>query len=178
MQKMRYKDSAEAPIIAFDFDGTVNINGEDCYPKCGELRPFADDVINFLTAIGCKVVMWTSRDVAYNQDNYVVYDHFTEMINFLKDNNVNYSAINKSIQFAPYYYNGRKIYAHLYVDDRAFGWRDTDDVMIKVLQKVGDILGVPNEFREEVCQAIYSGTKFLHQDIIDKYRKYVEEWKD
>lgn len=121
------------PIIAIDFDDTININGADKYPVCGEVRPYAKEVINFMHKLGIKVVIWTSRDVAYNQDEKKMYDHMSPMIDWLDKNRIHYDAINKSIQFAPYHYNGRKVYAHMYVDDRAFGWRDLDDVFLDVL---------------------------------------------
>ena len=122
MAKKNYVDSAKYPIIAFDFDDTININGADKFPECGEVRKFAREVINFLHDVGCKIVIWTSRDVAYNQEEKKMYDHLTPMLKFLDNNDIKYDAINKSVQFAPYHYNGRKVYAHLYVDDRAFGW--------------------------------------------------------
>lgn len=133
-----FKDSAPLPIIAIDFDGTINVNGEDTYPVCGELRPYAKSVINFMHDLGIKIVIWTSRDVAYNQEEKKMYDHMSPMIDWLDKNEVHYDAINKSIQFAPYAYNGRKVYAHMYVDDRAFGWYGSDDgndcIMLDLLE--------------------------------------------
>ena len=77
------------------------------------IRPWAKTVINFMHALGIKIVIWTSRDVAYNQDEKQMYDHLTPMLKFLEDQDVKYDAINKSVQFSPYAYNGRKIYAHM-----------------------------------------------------------------
>lgn len=134
---MKYSDSAPMPIIAIDFDDTINIGGE--YPKCGRIRSWAKAVINFMHALGIRTVIWTSRDVAYNQDEKQMYDHLTPMLEFLDDNDVHYDAINKSVQFSPYHYNGRKIYAHMYVDDRSFGWYGqsdgNDEIMLDVLEE-------------------------------------------
>lgn len=142
---MKFTDSAEMPIIAIDFDGTINIGGESNYPMCGRVRPYAKKVMNFMHKLGIKIVIWTSRDVAYNQEERRMYDHLTPMLNFLKDNDVHYDAINKSIQFAPYAYNGRKVYAHMYVDDRAFGWEGSDDGNDDIFLKVLD------SFLRKVC---------------------------
>ena len=124
---MKFNDSAPMPIIAIDFDDTININGSNTYPQCGRPRSWAKEVINFMHKLGIKIVIWTSRDVAYNQDEKRMYDHVSPMIEFLDANEIHYDAINKSIQFAPYAYNGRKVYAHMYVDDRGYGWDGTDD---------------------------------------------------
>lgn len=136
---IKYKDSAPMPIIAVDFDDTININGSSSYPTCGKVRSWVVPVFNFMNKLGIKIVIWTSRDVAYNQDDGQIYDHMTPMIEFLKDNKIHYDAINKSVQFAPYVYNGRKVYAHMYVDDRAFGWYGTEDgddnIMLDVLEE-------------------------------------------
>lgn len=143
---MRFKDSAELPIIAIDFDDTINVNGSDTYPTCGTVRLYAKEVINFMHKLGIKIVIWTSRDVAYNQDEKKMYDHMSPMIDWLNENDIHYDAVNKSIQFAPYAYNGRKVYAHMYVDDRSFGWTGADNgndcIFILVLE----------EFLRKVCR--------------------------
>lgn len=142
---MKYNDKAEMPIIAIDFDDTINIQGSNTYPQCGEVRPWAKEVIDFLHKLGVKIVIWTSRDVAYNQDEKKMYDHMSPMIDWLDKNEIHYDAINKSIQFAPYAYNGRKVYAHLYVDDRAYGWDGEEDGNDEVF------LSVLRYFLRKVC---------------------------
>lgn len=116
---MKFNDNAEMPIIAIDFDDTICMT-RDTYPECGNARLYAKDVINFMHKLGIKIIIWTSRDVAFNQDEKKLYDHVSPMIKWLDENNIHYDAINKSVQFAPYPYNGRKIYAHMYVDDRNY----------------------------------------------------------
>lgn len=145
-----YKDNAIYPIIAIDFDDTINVDGSDTYPRCGRCRIFARGVINFLHKLGVKVIIWTSRDVAYNQEEKILYDHLTPMIKFLDDNGIQYDTINESIQFAPYHYNGRKIYAHMYVDDRSYGWDDDDhDIFLSVLRQfLSKVCGMSSEFIE------------------------------
>lgn len=142
---MKFNDKAPMPIIAIDFDDTINVMGSSKYPQCGEPRLWAKEVINFMHKLGIKIVIWTSRDVAYNQDEKKMYDHMTPMIEWLDKHEIHYDAINKSIQFAPYHYNGRKVYAHMYVDDRAFGWHGADTGMDEIF------LSVLESFLRRVC---------------------------
>lgn len=152
---MIFKDSAQMPIIAIDFDGTINCCAEEIYPVCGKPRMHAKQVINFMHKLGIKIVIWTSRDVAYNQHEKMTYDHISPMIEWLDANGIHYDAINKSIQFAPYAYNGRKVYAHMYVDDRGFGWRGSsnehDPIFLLVLE----------EFLYKVCRFSKISAEFV-----------------
>jgi hypothetical protein len=170
----KYVDSAIAPIIAFDFDDTINVNGRGKFPACGEVRKFAKETINFLHSIGCKIVIWTSRDVAYNQEEKKMYDHLTPMLDFLDREGIEYDAINKSVQFAPYHYNGRKVYAHLYVDDRAFGWHESESIMIDVLMHIlTEIIGIEMEYAICIRNDITNG-RYVH---LKQYAKdKVEMW--
>lgn len=165
---MRFKDSAELPIIAIDFDDTINVNGSDTYPTCGTVRLYAKEVINFMHKLGIKIVIWTSRDVAYNQDEKKMYDHMSPMIDWLNENDIHYDAVNKSIQFAPYAYNGRKVYAHMYVDDRSFGWTGADNgndcIFILVLE----------EFLRKVCRFSRESTNIT--SICCQQGDEPEEW--
>lgn len=172
--RKRFTDSAKMPIIAIDFDGTININGEKKYPECGDVRPWARRVINYMHDMGIKIVIWTSRDVAYNQEEKMMYDHLTPMIGFLDKNDIHYDAINKSVQFAPYHYNGRKVYAHMYVDDRAFGWDERDDIMLMVMQ----------EFLMDVCGFSHKDAKLAVLECRETsnrpdewMKEMVKEWK-
>lgn len=165
---MKFNDKAKMPIIAIDFDDTINVLGGKTYPECGEVRQWAKEVINFMHKLGIKIVIWTSRDVAYNQDEKKMYDHMSPMIEWLDANEIHYDAINKSIQFAPYAYNGRKVYAHMYVDDRAFGWQGSSDGNDEIF------LLMLEEFLEKVC-----GFSRYHAGITASYcRRGIEpeEW--
>lgn len=153
-----YADNAQYPIIAIDFDGTINIDNDGRYPECGTVRPWAGTVISFMHKLGIKVVIWTSRDVAYNQEEKKMYDHLTPMLNFLDSHGIEYDAINKSIQFAPYHYNSRKIYAHMYVDDRGYGWAETDDIFLYVLRK----------FLIRICGFTYPSAQL----VVDRCKKF------
>ena len=175
VKNRKFIDNAVAPIIAFDFDDTINVNGRDKYPLCGEVRKYAKEVINFLHWIGCKVVIWTSRDIGYNHKDNVVHDHITPMVKFLNDNGIEYDAINESTQFAPYHYNCKKAYAHLYVDDRGFGWYECDEIMLNVLKHVlTNIIGVRESLAIMVCDDIKNGRfvslKWYVRDCVSAWR--------
>jgi len=167
----KYKDQSIAPIVAFDFDGTISQG--DHYPDCGPIRPYAKEVINFLTDSGVKVVINTSRDVAIDQDVLKVHDDVTPMIEYLDSNGIRYSAVNKSFQFAPFLYNSRKVYAHMYIDDRGYGWIESYGAMIYVLHNIlTELLDVPLETANLICSKISRGGSIANEAVaMSKYIK-------
>lgn len=163
-----FSDNSVAPIIAIDFDGTIGIG--DSYPNPKHIRKYAKDVINFMIDSGIKVIIYTSRDVAIDQNTYSVHDDITPMIKFLNANGVKYSAINKSVQFAPWVVNSRKVYAHMYVDDRAFGWVESKCVMLYILHDfLVRVCNIHTQNADKICGAIYSGEDY------DKYAMMVRK---
>lgn len=123
-------DKTTMPIIAFDFDGTLTRG--DTYPEIQPLRPLTKEIIDFIRACGMKVVIWTTRDKD-DKGN----DDITPMVEFLKQNHIEVDDINHVLDFSPWVYESRKIYAHMYVDDKAYGWVDSALCLMYVL---GDIL--------------------------------------
>ena len=174
--RMTFNDNAEFPIIAIDFDGTINI--ENTYPDIGQFRKYAKEVINFMYDIGIKVVIWTSRDMGIDHDGHSVYDDITPMILCLNANGIKYSAINRSIQFSPFHYQGRKIYAHMYVDDRAYGFDSEDeDIMLKVMKFfLHYIVDIPHSVVYKVMESIEDGEE-ISDDIRSFCTDCVKIWK-
>lgn len=170
----KFRDDSIAPIVAMDFDGTLCLP-ED-YPWIGDMRPFADKVMKFMIDIGIKVVIYTSRDVAINQDKIEVIDDVSPMVSWLHRNNIPFSAINKSIQFAPFFYNSRKIYAHRYVDDRSAGWVESKMAMIYVLADILENLLDINQTDIGAITGMISRGEEIDNGIIRKFREYVEEF--
>lgn len=127
-EKFRH-DNTKMPIIAFDFDGTLTVG--DTYPVIQRLRPFAKEITNFIHECGMTIIIWTTRDC--NGAN----DDITAMIDCLNDGGIYYDDINSVIKYSPWSYESRKIYAHMYVDDKAYGWIDSAMCLMYVL---GDIL--------------------------------------
>lgn len=126
-----FTDNANAPIVAIDFDGTIT--ARNTYPNFTEPRKYAKQVINFLVDIGVNVVVWTCRDTGIDQNSHRVIDDITPMIQYLEQHGIKYTAINKSSHLSPFTYQARKVYAHMYVDDKAYGWREYDEAMVSVL---------------------------------------------
>lgn len=160
-------DNSIAPIIAIDFDGTICTGNSHPDPHNGELRPYAKEVINFLYDVGVKVVIWTNRKNIKGTD---IKDKLL-MKQWLDENGIKYHTVNDSTEFAPYHYYGRKIYAHMFVDDRAYGFNNNDDyIMIKVLNNfLVDIIG---------CYHDMNDTTIMNPSVedIEYVRKHVEKW--
>jgi len=97
-------------LIAVDFDGTIV---EDGYPKIGKPMPFAIETLKMIVKDGHRIVLWTYRHG----------EKLEEAVNFLKSNNVEIYAVNKSFPEEKFTTNvaSRKINADLFVDDRNFG---------------------------------------------------------
>lgn len=145
-----FSDNADKHIIAFDFDGTLTMVNE--FPKCGEPRPFAKEVVNFLYDMGVIVLIWTCRDKGNG------YDDITPMIEWLDEHEFRYCDINTCIEYAPFYYEARKIYAHMYVDDRAYGWKDSYTIIIDVLDKfMESVMEIDKKYRHIIINKIYNG---------------------
>jgi len=104
-------------IIAVDFDGTLHC-GE--FPAIGEPAQDAIDYMQKLHDDGHYIIIWTCR----------CDQKLTEAINWLIERGIPFDRINDHSpeQLAMYTTNSRKVYAHLYVDDRQVGtlpsWRD------------------------------------------------------
>ena len=124
-------DNSVAPIIAIDFDGTICTGDSYPDPHNGKLRPFAKEIINFMYDVGIKVVIWTNRKNVKGTD---IKDKLL-MKQWLDEMGIKYHTVNDSTEFAPFKYYGRKLYAHMFVDDRGYGFSCHDyHVMAKVLE--------------------------------------------
>ena len=162
-------DNSVAPIIAIDFDGTISV-GDNAYPDPhnGDIRPYAKEVINFLYDMGVKVVIWTNRKNIPHTD---VKDKLL-MKQWLDDMGVKYHTVNDSTHFAPYKYYGRKLYAHMFVDDRGYGF-DVDDkeVMLGVLRSfLTDIVGCDDNIVLDIDYKL-----FLNYEIPEHCTKHVKD---
>lgn len=163
MQVGQFTDNARCPIIALDFDGTMNM--ENCYPECGVVRPYASLITEYLESHGVKVVMWTCRD----DDNSLGL-----MADFLEENNIVHHSVNASAQFAPFDYESRKIYAHMYVDDRGFGWVESETILLSVYREfMTKYTGVPsNRIDDDIAAMILKHTNNKDFDISHLMEEY------
>jgi hypothetical protein len=167
-----FKDNAPKPIIAFDFDGTVTM--ENVYPDFAPLRPFIREVTNVLHELGAVVIIWTCRDIVGKNP---LYDDISPMRTFLRDNGVYFDAINTSYQYAPFFYDSRKIFAHMYVDDKAFGWSryDPDIVLLVVLGEfLINIMDVPPPMAHQLRINIREGDKLGQEANLNAIKDYLQ----
>lgn len=173
VHKQKYLDNCKYPIIAIDFDGVINCCAEVLYPYCGVVRRYAGEVTNFMHKLGIIVVIWTSREGYHNE--------LAE--DFLNINKIHYDAINESYKFAPYEYKARKIYAHMYVDDRGYNW-DGDDggedgVMLNILRQfLIKICGFPIHLAEEAAKLciIDADPQDIMVDIVNTWKVGDIQW--
>lgn len=166
-------DNSIAPIIAIDFDGTISIGDGYPDPHNGDVRPYAKEVINFLYDVGVKIVIWTNRKNIKNSD---VKDKLL-MKQWLDDIGIKYHTVNDSTHFAPYKYYGRKLYAHMFVDDRGYGFNgESRFVMLNVLRSfLIDIVGCDKEIVFSVDHALFVGREVIQSDI-DHIKGKIANW--
>ena len=103
-------------IIAIDFDGTLH-TGQ--YPTIGSASKNARIVMQQLKTDGHYLIIWTCREGEYKQ----------QMEEWLRANEIPFDSINENNPDVVKRYgsDSRKIYAHLYIDDKQVGklptWR-------------------------------------------------------
>lgn len=94
-------------IIAIDFDGTLV---EHAYPKIGAEVRDAFKWLRQFQARGAKLILWTIRSG----------QELADAINFCRLRGIEFWGINENPDQSSWS-NSRKAYAHLYIDDAAFG---------------------------------------------------------
>lgn len=105
-------------IIAIDFDGTIT--EETNSTKIGTLKQNAKEVINWMKEKGCYTILWTCRTGKGLND----------AILFLKQNGINFDAINKNAPFLDFQ-TSQKIFANQYIDNRNLNCSGIDWLRIK-----------------------------------------------
>ncbi len=97
-------------IVAIDFDGTI-IRGQ--FPAIDGLIPDSHEYINRLKADGHYIIVNTCRSG----------QQAIEAINYLLESGIPFDRFNDNepTSVAKYNSNSRKVYAHVYVDDKQVG---------------------------------------------------------
>ena len=100
-------------IYAFDFDGTLC---EDKYPEIGPAKVQAIEAAKRIRAEGNVIILWTCR----------VGERLAEAVSFCRAHGLEFDYINENAadNIAKYGNDCRKVYAHCYVDDRAYRIED------------------------------------------------------
>lgn len=168
-----FTDNSIAPIIAIDFDGTICTGNSYPDPHNGQLRPFAKEVINIMYNAGIKIVIWTNRKNIKGTD---VKDKLL-MKQWLDEMGILYHTVNDSTEFAPFKYYGRKIYAHMFVDDRSFGFDcDNEYIMVSVLHDfLENVVGCHRTIADEIAYRILSLREPDFEDI-DYVKECIRQW--
>jgi uncharacterized HAD superfamily protein len=116
-------ESKRKLVIAIDFDGTIV---EHEFPIIGKLKNEAKRVINRISEKH-EVIIWTCRSLT---------EHIDDLKCFLEINGINYTKINENSDCVSF---GcvPKIYADLYIDDRALFFKDDWNHIENELIKIG-----------------------------------------
>ena len=96
--------------IAIDFDGTIV---DHRFPDIGRPAPEAIKWIKRFRDAGATLILWTMRS-----DNQSSGNVLTEAVNFCKTNGIKFDFVNEHPQD---WTTSPKAYAHVYIDDAAFG---------------------------------------------------------
>lgn len=109
-------------ILAIDFDGTIC---HGTYPAIEGMQPHAAEAIaNFYTS-GHYIIIWTCRTG----------EPLLAAINWLLENNIPFHRVNAGNpdNIAKYGNEGKKIYAHVYIDDKNLGgfpgWKEAESLI-------------------------------------------------
>lgn len=108
-------------IIAVDFDGTIV---EDNFPHIGKIKQEVLNKIKKWKAEGHTIIIWTCRTGEF----------LDKAKKFLDKHNIPYDAINENCN-NPFgdKQNPRKVYAHIYLDDKALNVDDLEGFNIDTL---------------------------------------------
>lgn len=110
-------------IVAIDFDGVLV---EDGFPDIGNPDWEMVSAVWRLGFTEHELILWTSR----------VESRLEEAVQWCKDHDLRFAAVNSGApsNLNEYNTNPRKVFADIYIDDRAFGYNRSK--AIKYLQKL------------------------------------------
>lgn len=109
MKKVTKEEMSALPkIVAVDFDGTLV---EDHFPQIGPINEEMFELCKQLKDQGIALILWTSRD-DYN---------VAEAVAFCAQHGLVFDAVNENLKEVQALFNNdtRKVYADLYIDDKA-----------------------------------------------------------
>lgn len=123
--------------IAVDFDGTLC---ENRFPDIGEPKPLVIQFVKGQAAAGAKIILHTCREDGGSRPL------LTEAVRFCEAHGIPLYAVNENpgnvypaqfgIESA-----GRKVYADLYIDDKAFNTATIESTMERATQIVEQMEG-------------------------------------
>jgi hypothetical protein len=98
--------------IAIDFDGTI-VTHE--FPRIGDVNPYAFSWMKKFQEAGARLILWTMRS-----DGQECGPVLTEAVDHCRANGVEFFGVNSNPEQGSWT-TSPKAYAHLYIDDAAFG---------------------------------------------------------
>jgi len=108
-------DKPKYEFVAVDFDGTLCT---DAFPEIGEPKTFLIEYVKRLSAAGSKIILHTCREDGTRK-------LLSEAVAFCKAQEIPLFAVNENpaneypARFGLSPQDGRKVYADLYIDDKA-----------------------------------------------------------
>lgn len=99
-------------LIAIDFDGTIV---DHLYPDVGDPVPGAIEWIKKFQEVGAKIILYTMRSDGGSDG-----DVLSDAVKFCEDNEIELYGVNKNPTQSSWT-KSPKVYAHVYIDDAAFG---------------------------------------------------------
>ena len=125
-----------APIIAVDFDGTLC---ENAWPGIGETKWNTVQALIAAQAAGARLILWTNRVGA----------RLREAVEWCRQRELEFDAVNENLPeiLAAFTTDCRKVYADIYLDDRAAQpsaavlgqlWETARETMNEAAQKAGE----------------------------------------
>lgn len=94
-------------IIAIDFDGTIV---DHRYPDIGNSNPYAFWYMHLFQSLGAKLILYTMRSGKELQ----------AAVDYCRSNGIEFWAVNTNPEQSSWT-QSPKVYAHLYIDDAAYG---------------------------------------------------------
>lgn len=108
----------EYKIIAVDFDGTLC---SDCYPQMGIPNLHLIQMLKTLQKEGCQIILWSCR----------CGERLEEAVRWCRQFGLIFDRINENVEeiIEKYGSDSRKIYADVYIDDKAcFPWESAEQI--------------------------------------------------
>jgi hypothetical protein len=105
-------------IVAVDFDGTIV---EHCWPEIGRFVPGALDWLQRWQTAGARLLLWTMRgSIPVKDHSGEKIDPLEEAVRRLLTEGIRLWGVNRNVdQYG--WTDSPKQYAHVYVDDAAYG---------------------------------------------------------
>lgn len=111
-------------IIAIDFDGTIV---DHRFPDIGTPVPGAIEWMKRFQSAGATLILWTMRSDMRGADDAVGpngvgpdHNYLEDAVAYCRDNGVEFWGVNGNREQSSWT-DSPKAYAHLYIDDAAFG---------------------------------------------------------